>query len=168
MLCENCHEQPATFHVVEITDGEKREVHLCEQCAHDKNVALPPSLSLNDILSSLMEAHADKHVPELANVLCPNCEMTYAKFQEGGRLGCPKDYAVFKKGLLPFIEHIHGSIQHKGKIPRGMGQDTTQASELLKLRRELNGAIASERYEEAAALRDAIRNLRGGQQDDGP
>ena len=168
MLCENCQDRPASFHVVEInSEGEKREVHLCEQCAHDKKVALPPSLSLNDILSSLMEAHADKDVPELTDVACPNCEMTYARFKQGGRLGCPRDYAVFKKGLLPFIEHIQGSIQHRGKIPQGATHDTVQASELLKLRRELNAAIASEGYEEAATLRDRIRDLRGGEQSDG-
>ena len=45
MMCENCNERPATFHVVEITDNEKREVHLCEKCAHEKKIALPPSLS---------------------------------------------------------------------------------------------------------------------------
>jgi len=162
MLCQNCKERPATYHVTEITAGEKREVHLCEQCAHDKNIALPASPSLNDILSSLMEAHAEKDVPELTNVACPNCEMTYAQFKEGGRLGCPRDYAVFKQGLLPFIERIQGATRHKGKMPRRMTCDTMQTAELLRLRRELNTAIAGERYEEAATLRDKIRGLREG------
>ena len=163
MLCENCNEQPATFHVVEITNDEKREVHLCEQCARDKNIALPASPSLSDILSSLMEAHAEKDVPELTNVACPNCGTTYAQFKEGGRLGCPRDYAVFKKGLLPFIERIQGATHHKGKMPRRMTCDTAQTAELLRLRRELNTAIAGERYEEAATLRDKIRGLREGE-----
>ncbi len=163
MLCENCKERPATFHVVEITDGEKREVHLCEQCARDKKVALPPSLSLNEILSSLMEAHAEKDVPELSDVACPDCGMTYAEFRRTGRLGCQRDYAIFEKALLPFLEKIQGATNHKGKTPRRATQDTGQATELLRLRRELNDAIASERYEEAAKLRDSIRALREGQ-----
>ena len=163
MLCENCKQKPATFHVVEITEGEKREVHLCEDCAREKKIAVPPSLSLNEILSSLMEAHAGKEVPELSNVACPNCGMTYAAFKEGGRLGCPRDYAVFRPGLVPFLERIHGATSHKGKGPRQTEGDTRSTAELLRLRRELSGAIENERYEEAAELRDRIRALREGQ-----
>ncbi len=162
MLCENCNERPATFHVVEITDGEKREVHLCEECAREKKIALPPSLSLNEILSSLMEAHADKDVPELSDVACPSCGMTYAEFKQGGRLGCPRGYAVFKKGLLPFLDRIHGATTHRGKVPHQITRDAGQAAELLRLRRELNAAIENERYEEAARLRDRIHTLREG------
>ena len=168
MLCENCNERPATFHLVEIVDDEKREVHLCEECAREKKVALPASLSLNDILSSLVEAHAEKDVPELNDVSCPNCEMTYAEFKQQGRLGCPRDYTVFKKGLLPFIERIQGATQHRGKMPQRAADDTGQAAELMRLRRELNAAVASERYEEAARLRDKIRELRGEPDNDGP
>jgi len=160
MLCENCNERPATYHVVEILEGQKREVHLCEQCAHEKKIALPPSLSLNDILSSLMEAHAEKDIPELQSVACPNCGLTYAEFKRGGRLGCARDYDAFKKGLVPFLERIQGSTTHKGKVPRKTPPQTAQATQLLKLRRELNAAIASEQYELAASLRDKIRTLR--------
>ena len=162
MLCENCNEKPATFHVVEIMDGEKREVHLCEDCAREKKIALPPSLSLNEILSSLMEAHAEKEAPELNDVACPNCGMTYAEFRRNGRLGCPKDYAVFKKGLVPFLERIHGATAHRGKVPRRVTPDAGQAAKLMRLRRELKAAVENERYEEAAALRDRIHVLREG------
>jgi protein arginine kinase activator len=160
MLCENCNQKPATFHVVEIADGEKREVHLCEDCAHEKKIAMPPSLSLNEILSSLMEAHAEKDVPELAGVACPNCGMTYAEFKKGGRLGCPKDYAVFKKGLVPVLDRIHGATAHKGKVPREITRDTGRTAERLRLQRMLNAAVENERYEEAAELRDRLRALR--------
>jgi len=161
MLCENCNERPATFHVVEMMqDDQRREVHLCEQCAHTKKIAMPPSLSLNEILSSLMEAHTEKDAPELVNAACPNCGMTYDKFKAAGRLGCPKDYAVFKAGLMPFLERIHGSTQHKGKSPSQVTEDSAAATELLRLRRELNAAIANEHYEEAAGLRDRIRAIR--------
>jgi protein arginine kinase activator len=163
MLCENCNEKPATFHVVEILDGEKREVHLCEECAHEKKVALPPSLSLNEILSSLMEAHAEKEVPELAHVACPSCGMTYGEFKRVGRLGCPKDYAVFKKGLMPFLERLHGSTSHRGKVPSEVTRDSAHAAELLRLRRELTEAVERERYEDAARLRDHIRTLQEAQ-----
>ena len=162
MLCENCNERPATFHIVEITNGEKREVHLCEECAHEKQVAVPPSLSLNEILSSLMEAHAEKSVPEMADAACPNCGITYTEFKRIGRLGCPHDYAVFRKALVPFLERVQGATQHKGKTPRRSAENAGHTSELLKLRRELKTAIEGEHYEEAARVRDRIRQLREG------
>ena len=168
MLCQNCNERPATFHLVEIANGEKHEAHLCEACAQEKKMGLPASLSLNDILSSLMEAHAEKDVPELAHVTCPNCGTTYAEFKRAGRLGCARDYAVFEKGLLPFIERIHSATAHGGKVPRGIARDAAHTAELMQLRRRLNAAIANERYEEAAKLRDKIRSLREDRTDHGP
>jgi protein arginine kinase activator len=158
MLCENCNERPATFHVVELTDGEKREVHLCEQCAHDKKIALPPSLSLNEILSSLVEANVEQE-GEAPALECPNCGMTYAQFRRTGRLGCPKDYAVFRDGLMPFLERVHGATAHVGKSPAA-AQDSERAAEMLRLRRSLNDAVQNERYEEAAELRDQMRAIR--------
>lgn len=160
MLCENCNERAATFHLVEILDNEKREVHLCEQCAHAKKIALPPSLSLNEILSSLMEAHAEKDLPSLNERKCPNCGVTYADFKRVGRLGCAQDYVVFSDGLMPFLERIHGATTHRGKTPRQSPKDSAQTAELMRLQRELSAAIASEKYEDAAALRDKIRTLR--------
>jgi len=160
MLCENCNERAATFHLVEILDNEKREVHLCEQCAHAKKVALPPSLSLNEILSSLMEAHAEKDLPSLTDRKCPNCGITYADFKRVGRLGCAKDYTVFSEGLMPFLERIHGSTTHRGKTPRQKPQDSSQTAQIMRLQRELSAAIAAEKYEAAATIRDKIRALR--------
>ena len=160
MLCENCNERPATFHVVEITEGEKREVHLCEDCAREKKIAMPPSLSLNEILSSLMEAQAEKEAPELGSVVCPSCGMSYAEFKRGGRLGCARDYAVFRKGLLPFLDRIHGATRHKGKVPQRAADDSGRTAALLRLRRELKTAIDNEAYETAAEIRDKIHSLR--------
>ncbi|MFO7897552.1 MAG: UvrB/UvrC motif-containing protein [Planctomycetota bacterium] len=164
MLCENCNEKPATFHVVEITDGQKHEVHLCEDCAREKNIGVPQSLSLNEILSSLMEAHTEKEAPELSGVSCPACGMTYAEFKRSGRLGCPRDYAVFRKGLEPFLERIHGATRHKGKTPHRPSEDSATTAELLRLRRDLDAAVESEEYERAAQIRDRIHKLREGQQ----
>ncbi len=163
MLCENCNENPATFHVVEITDGNKHEVHLCEECAQNKNIGVPQSLSLNEILTSLMEAHTEKEASELSGVSCPTCGMTYAEFKRSGRLGCPQDYAVFRKGLEPFLERIHGATQHHGKVPRSAGPESALTAELLRLRRDLDSAVDNEQYEDAARIRDRIREIREGQ-----
>ena len=80
---------------------------------------------------------------------------------------CAKDYTVFQKGLVPFLERIHGATSHKGKIPRKSPQTSTQTAELLRLRRELNSAVAKEDYEEAGRIRDRIRSIREGNKANG-
>ncbi len=43
-------------------------------------------------------------------------------------------------------------------MPRRAGSDITAPRQLMQLRRELQAAVESEKYEEAARLRDLIKN----------
>jgi protein arginine kinase activator len=45
-----------------------------------------------------------------------------------------------------------------GKLPHRAGADSHAQRELMQLRRQLQEAIESEHYEEAARLRDLIRD----------
>jgi len=166
ILCQNCGKKMATFHVTEIVENEKKEIHLCEDCAREKHIGLPTA-SLNDFLSGFFEAHAEKEVPELSGVACPICGITYAEFRSGGGLGCSRDYTVFKRGIIPLLERIHGSIRHRGKVPANSGKDIAEARKLIKLRKELNRAIEAEEYEKAAKLRDKIYELKNRENADG-
>ena len=160
MQCEFCHKNAATLHVTEILDGEKRELHLCEECAREKKIGFPTDLSLSDILGGLIEAHSEKDVPELVGLSCPQCGITYAEFRSGAGLGCPADYDIFAKGLMPFLEKVHGSSQHRGKVPRAAG-DAAGGRRIAQLQRQLLRAVEKEDYESAARLRDEIHQLEG-------
>ena len=70
-----------------------------------------------------------------------------------GRLGCPLDYWVFTKGLMPLLQRFHGATRHVGKV----AQRREGAMERLRMRTRLREAIAGEQYEEAARLRDLLR-----------
>ena len=160
MMCDICGKKPATVHIVEIDDNQKKEMHLCEACAQEQNIGVPQTLSLNDILSGLIEAHAGKEIPELSGAKCPSCGTTYAEFRSCGQLGCARDYEVFRKGLLPFLERIHGSTGHRGKSSARAGKSAAVAYRLGELRHRLNKAIEAEEYEKAAEIRDAINSLK--------
>ena len=99
--------------------------------------------------------------PESA-VECPVCGITFAKFRETGRLGCPNDYEVFRAELKPLLENIHGNLRHVGKVPKRLPVDTRRQTELIKLRQEIQQAVAIEDYERAAQLRDQIDSLEKG------
>jgi protein arginine kinase activator len=156
VLCQRCKKQPATIHLTEILQNEKRERHLCEDCAKEEGVAIKAQINLQDVLSGMVEAH--QSASSEANLTCPDCGITYAEFRNGGRLGCPHDYDVFAEPLREVLEKVHGATEHLGKLPHRAGSDMTSQRELMQLRRQLQEAVETEQYEEAARLRDLIRH----------
>jgi protein arginine kinase activator len=153
--CQRCKKQQATVHLTEIRQNEKRERHLCEDCAKEEGVAFKAPVNLPDILSGIVEAH--QAAGKEASLSCPDCGITYAEFRNQGRLGCPHDYEVFAESLREVIEKVHGGTEHTGKVPRRAGADVTAPRQLMQLRRQLQAAVESEQYEEAARLRDLIK-----------
>ncbi len=154
MLCQRCHKQQATIHLTEILNNEKRERHLCEDCAREEGVAIKAQINLQDILSGMLEAH--ESTGRDANLCCPDCGITYAEFRSQGRLGCPHDYEVFAEPLQEVLEKVHGATEHVGKLPQRAGPDSRGQRELMQLRRQLQHAVDAEHYEEAARIRDLI------------
>lgn len=155
MFCQRCKKQQATIHLTEILNNEKRERHLCEDCAREEGVAIKTQVSLQDILSGMLEAH--ESAGREAGLSCPDCGLTYAEFRNQGRLGCPNDYEAFAEPLHEVLEKVHGGTEHLGKIPRRAGADSVVQRELMQMRRQLQEAIETEKYEEAARLRDLIK-----------
>jgi protein arginine kinase activator len=155
MNCQRCHNE-ATVHLTEPNDGQERELHLCRACARKAGLVLPeapPKLALDLVVESLIVANVGELASELAELVCPDCGIKYMEFRSGGRLGCPLDYWVFSKGLTPLLQRFHGATRHVGKVARRRDG----AIERLRMRTRLREAIAREEYEEAARLRDLLR-----------
>jgi len=106
VLCQRCQKQQATIHLTEILNNEKRERHLCEDCAREEGVAIKAQINLQDILSGMLEAH--ESTGRDVNLCCPDCGITYAEFRSQGRLGCPHDYEVFAEPLAEVLQKVHG------------------------------------------------------------
>lgn len=153
--CERC-ASPATLHVTEIEgEGKFEEHHLCEQCA--------PKY-FNDAQKggggkALAKESAASEEAGVAQQECPTCGLKFVEFRNSGRLGCPHDYEVFREELVPLLESIHGETKHTGKTPRRYPQTKKNEQELTQLRHRLKQAVTREDYEEAARLRDRIRQL---------
>lgn len=158
MLCEACGKNPATVHITENpSDKENRkEIHLCEDCAREKGQVQEPSLSQ---MLGVLSGYDQEAGAGLSDLACPKCGMTYSEFRAGGRLGCPEDYQTFKQALVPFLEKIHGSTRHTGKSPAHLGQSMAVDRRVDVLRREMEKSIEDEDYERAADLRDRIRQI---------
>ena len=86
--------------------------------------------------------------------------MNFAQFRQQGLLGCPHDYDAFEKVLGPLISQAHeGATEHVGKVPSKAGAGRQHQHELMRLRRELDAAVAREDYERAAELRDQLKEF---------
>ncbi|HUT36689.1 MAG TPA: UvrB/UvrC motif-containing protein [Planctomycetota bacterium] len=163
IVCQ-CGKKLATIHVTEIINGEKKEIHLCEDCAKKKKLVFPTSSSvidLSEVLSGIVQAAGEAENDELKKAVCPNCGMTFADFRSAGRFGCPNDYEVFRRGVDPLLERIHGTAEHRGK--QASAPASARADDrLTQLRSELRKAVSDEAYERAARIRDQIYALKKG------
>jgi protein arginine kinase activator len=155
--CQVCGQNPATVHLTDIVQGKKKDTHLCQSCAEGQQLMQQQELNLPAILQTLIGQHVGPQADELARLACPTCGIRYMEFRARGRLGCPHDYAIFRAGLEPLLQRIHRSARHVGKAPRHGAGPPERHEMLVELRRQLSAAVAAEAYEEAARLRDLLR-----------
>ena len=162
MLCEKCQKKPASVHLSHlINNNVVQEVHLCKDCAqHVTPANTKQSLLLPELLAGLMEPIIGKMVKEMGGIKCPACGMTYLEFKKLGRFGCAEDYELFKNGIEQLIEKIHGTNQHRGKIPTHVSKTVHKEAELKKLQQELEQMVKEEKFEEAAQVRDKIKEYK--------
>ena len=165
MKCQKCDRQ-ATFHITDLVDGVS-EMHLCEECAQsflspgqeETAEVLPAMAGL--LAQHLAVGETADQLARLDQRACPVCGITYLEFRKNGRLGCPHDYVFFEEQLEPLLMNIHDQTRHIGKVPRRCPQGADQQTQLIRWRREMKEAIASENYEQASQLRDQIREVEG-------
>ena len=166
MLCDNCKVNQAGVHTVTIINGVKQERYLCPECATSAQFSLP---SIMDLLSGVQA------MQQAEQPICA-CGNSFARFQKTGLLGCPECYKTFENALTPVIKRAQGGkIRHVGRKPQLIKRQQKPnaaveeavpcgpKSECGRLREELKKAIAEERYERAAELRDRLRILEGGE-----
>lgn len=157
MKCQRCAKQ-ATLHITEVLGDERfEELHLCEDCA--KKYLYEPAQAAPALKKPGGKA-ADADLPaDIGAKQCDVCGVKFVEFRNTGRLGCPHDYDAFREELLPLLESIHGDTRHHGKAPRRAPRARASHAELTQLRKQLQQAVHEEKYEEAARLRDRIRQL---------
>lgn len=156
MKCQTCG-KAATVHLTDIVQGKKRVTHLCQECAEKQEIIKHQELNLSAILQTVIGQHVGPATDELSRLTCPTCGIKYMEFKAEGRLGCPRDYQVFQSALEGLLFRIHRATRHQGKKPRTGPLHQERQQELIELRRQQREAVEAEAFEEAARLRDLIR-----------
>lgn len=188
MLCQKCNKNEASVKYTEIINGEKKEMMLCEECSHElglDNINFNMPIDFSSFFGGLLEDE-DYNSPEfmplfqkVKELKCDNCNMTYDEFINQGKFGCPECYDVFSSKIDAILKRIHGSSEYLGRkalsnnnlkkqntnvgvAPLGDPQNEkakTKDTKLEKLQKDLKKAIAEERYEDAAKIRDSIKKI---------
>lgn len=178
MLCDKCKKREAKVYYTEIVNGEKKEEHLCEECAseftsfHLASTVVNKDMTLGNLISSILSNYyapnSNKEEKDEKQIKCKECGMTFEEFTQGGKFGCAGCYEAFKKELVPGIKKIQGHDTHIGKKPKGFVSQAnkiiSELTEIDKLSIKLQQAIEKEEFEEAARLRDSIKELKKGEE----
>lgn len=161
MLCEKCGKHPATTHIRSVVNGVVREKNLCGYCAAKEGYNSLGSNSLATMLASMFSDTLSA-LPDTAAKRCENCGSTFSDIAESGKAGCSECYKAFYSELLPYLKRVHGSVNHQGKIPNSAPLIVKPEEDSIQsLRNKLSMLIAEENFEEAAIVRDKIKEMEG-------
>ncbi len=186
MLCQRCNKNEANVKYTEVINGEKREMMLCEECSHKlglDNINLNMPIDFSSFFGGLLEDeyNSPEFMPlfnQLKELKCDNCNMTYDEFVNTGKFGCEECYNVFSDKIDSILKRLHGSNKHVGRkalnsanlgnnvvsnkestIKEKKAHKNNEEEKLEKLQKDLKKAIADERYEDAAKIRDEIKKI---------
>ena len=176
MLCENCHENEANIRYTQIINGAKKEMNLCDECAHKLGIGginFNMPIDFSNFFGDLLNEYEDSgFMPTLAIPKvqkCEKCGLTFEDFIETGKFGCDNCYQVFEQRIDPILKRLHGNNNYVGRsvknlsakndIPKQKSKTNEKAERIEELKKELKQRIKEEQYEEAAKIRDEIKKL---------
>jgi len=124
------------------------------------------------MFGSMLGGGAAKTLPQVRR--CKLCGSSFDDIANRGKVGCAECYELFGDRLAPSIERMHNRAKHVGKLPgkpaaaapaapvsepAAKKEAAPQADTIESLRARLQQAVAKEEYEQAAVLRDRIKEM---------
>jgi protein arginine kinase activator len=158
MLCEKCRQRQAEIAIREESGGETRELYVCPACAGAGEPIKKKLTSMVEMIFDVALGLVTRPVGTQAvadDPVCPVCGMTRQAFRKRERLGCEACYTAFRRDTEAMIRDMHEGARHVGKVPAG----AVAARSCAELERALKRAVAAQRFEEAARLRDALAEV---------
>lgn len=174
MLCTNCNHNKANVRYTQIINGEKKEMFLCEECSKKlgiDNMKLSLPIDFSSFFGDFLNEYDNDFMPILKKtneLKCDKCNMTYREFIETGKFGCDTCYDTFSERIDPILRRLHGSNRYNGKKANinDKKEEVVEPKTIMSknekiqnLRKELKKLVQEENYEQAAKIRDQIKEL---------
>jgi len=164
MKCDFC-DKKATVFLTQLVEGQMKKVCLCDSCAKERGVTDPTGFSLADLLLGGLPGGPGTVTATPSTLTpgngknCVTCGFTLDDLKRVRRFGCSDCYGTFGDEVGQMVRGMHKGTSHIGKVPEGLMAIQFRHQRIEELRSRLEQAITSESYEEAAGIRDEIRNL---------
>ena len=180
MLCQNCGKNEANVKYTQIINGVRKELNLCSECARKLGVdRIDIPMDFTSFLGDFFNDYAESSLlPSFSidNVKCKTCGMSYNDFIDTGMFGCSDCYDTFSGPIDSLLKNLHGTAKHIGRGAKNVNEllnkknsksasknnensKDEKSSKLEDLQKELDKAIKEERYEDAAKIRDKIKEM---------
>lgn len=137
------------IYITEIHNEKSETFRLCEHCTNPEYKEYKNFITsfISQSLLSLFGFKPNKKEN------CPQCGCTARDIAKASKMGCDYCYEYFKNDMLPVIKQLHGGAdKHLGKKP-------SHKQKISLLEEELKKAVSEERYEDAAKIRDELKNI---------
>ncbi len=178
MKCELCGVQEASIVIQEKRPEGTKEYHICLNCARTRGLAsinpqaarvlasiitgnpVPGNGGASSIphdactSNSTPKAERIPRVP-LTESICPSCGTKFIDAKKTASIGCAQCWDTW--GVLLYSKKR--SKQYRGKTPSHICAKQGLRETLESLEETLKRALAKENYEQAASIRDQIRQI---------
>ncbi|MDR1438210.1 MAG: hypothetical protein LBI69_04100 [Puniceicoccales bacterium] len=164
----------ATVYLAQVINGTTTCLHLCAKCAKKRGILDESGMPVKDLLTACGIEYKKNHKQIGSAQTCPKCGCTLNHFRATKGVGCSHCYEAFSFNIAEWI----GIRQYKGEPPPWFldkmkpqqkvlqGQKRkkpfTVTERIRMLDANLKLALAEERYEDAAQLRDKIAHCKRG------
>ncbi|NLJ70378.1 MAG: excinuclease ABC subunit B [Clostridiaceae bacterium] len=175
MLCEKCHINEANISVKTNIHGVTKTYQLCSECAQKQGLfqsgfgfeSFPMSNYLGQALFNFPFVTLNNQPKTIGtqidkSIRCPACGQKYTDFRKTGLFGCPECYSTFHDVICSMLDQIHGGHIHNDTqiVPQNIDVEKVKPlTEIEQLKSELKEKVQLEQYEEAALIRDKIKEL---------
>lgn len=165
MLCEHCHENEAKISYTIVEGNEMKQMQVCPSCFQEflakqfPSSQIPP-LDIQPMIQELLSLFHGKDAEEEEGRSCPVCGRSLKEFRKTGMFGCDNCYNTFAEELNALLPRMQGADHHVGAMPEAFRRNREASEKEQALKDRLDAAVADERYEDAALLRDEIKALK--------
>ncbi len=162
MKCDGCKKNEATLVLHMIANGQVATRSLCMDCARKAHEEMAQAFSTMGMTLSGMEelraaaSPANKEELHLPRMICAACRTAYEKIDHDTVFGCPQCYQAFHEQVISYLSALKEADRPKAVLAEAAPAEASPVTE-QELRQRLTEALKAEDYEQAAGLRDRLK-----------
>lgn len=161
MICDICKQNEALISVEQISDGVKKNMYLCNECAAKFGFAAFSEnidISVKNIFRKY-EFNKQLEQQQQTSPVCPHCGQKLFDIRFKHKIGCANCFMTFQNEIAEILKQKKKDLQYTGAIQKAKVIGFEEKITAAGLKQALQKAIEAEEYERAALLRDELKAL---------